>query len=96
MLIFIEMAAVLILGCIPDSAPVQISQVIINFLASMQYNTFRQAEGVAVATTFVTNHIRQVASASPRSCTTAEALTSPTAKSGRATRACCSSSPSAR
>lgn len=59
-LIFIEMAAVLILGCIPDSAPVQISQVIINFLASMQYNTFRQAEGVAVATTFVTNHIRQV------------------------------------
>lgn len=26
----------------------------------MQYNTFRQAEGVAVATTFVTNHIRQV------------------------------------
>ena len=57
-LIFIEMAAVLILGFIPDSAPVQISQVIINFLASMQYNTFRQAEGVAVATTFVTKWAR--------------------------------------
>ena len=38
----------------------QISQVAVNFIASMQYNTFRQAEGVAVATTFVTNHIRQV------------------------------------
>ena len=25
----------------------------------MQYNTFRQAEGVPMATTFVTNHIRQ-------------------------------------
>ena len=59
-LILVEMLAVLILGFIPDSAPVQISQVVINFIASMQYNTFRQAEGVAVATTFVTNHIRQV------------------------------------
>ena len=59
-LISVEMLAVLILGFIPGSAPVQISQVIINFIASMQYNTFRQAEGVAVATTFVTNHIRQV------------------------------------
>lgn len=59
-LIFIEMLAVLALGFVPDSAPVQISQVVINFIASMQYNTFRQAEGVAVATTFVTNHIRQV------------------------------------
>ena len=25
----------------------------------MQYNTFRQAEGIPMATTFVTNHIRQ-------------------------------------
>ena len=38
----------------------QISQVAINFIASMQYNTFRQAQGVAVATTFATNHIRQI------------------------------------
>lgn len=60
LLILIEMLAVLTLGFVPDSAPVQISQVAINFLASMQYNTFRQAEGVPVATTFVTNHIRQV------------------------------------
>ena len=26
----------------------------------MQYNTFRQAEGIPMATTFCTNHIRQV------------------------------------
>ena len=31
-----------------------------NFLASMQYNTFRQAEGIPMATTFCTNHVRQV------------------------------------
>ena len=58
--IVIEMLAVLGLGLIPLSAPVQISQVAINFIASMQYNTFRQAEGVPMATTFATNHIRQI------------------------------------
>lgn len=59
-LILIEILAVIILGLIPESAPVQISQVIINFIASMQYNTFRQAEGLPMATTFATNHIRQI------------------------------------
>lgn len=60
LLIGIEMLAVIILGFIPLSAPVQISQITINFVASMQYNTFRQAEGVPGATTFATNHIRQI------------------------------------
>lgn len=60
LLIAIEMAVVLFLGFLPDSAPVQISQISINFIASMQYNTFRQSGGVPMATTFVTNHIRQV------------------------------------
>lgn len=60
LLIGIEMLAVFALGFVPDSAPVQISQVTINFIASMQYNTFRQAEGIPVATTFATNHIRQI------------------------------------
>ncbi len=59
-LIAIEMIIVTILGFVPDSAPVQISQVAINFIASMQYNTFRQAEGIPVATTFATNHVRQI------------------------------------
>ncbi|MCD7904031.1 MAG: DUF1275 domain-containing protein [Clostridiales bacterium] len=47
-------------GLIPLWAPHQIVQVIINFICSMQYNTFRQAENVPMATTFCTNHIRQV------------------------------------
>lgn len=60
LLIAIEMAVVLGLGFLPETAPVQISQVAINFIASMQYNTFRQAEGMPMATTFATNHIRQI------------------------------------
>lgn len=60
LLILIEMVVVLVLGFVPETAPVQISQVAINFIASMQYNTFRQAEGIPVATTFATNHIRQI------------------------------------
>lgn len=59
-LVLIEMAVVLGLGALPESAPVQICQVAINFIASMQYNTFRQAQGIPVATTFATNHIRQI------------------------------------
>ena len=35
-------------------------QVLVNFIASMQYNTFRQAEGIPMATTFCTNQLRQV------------------------------------
>ena len=45
LLIAIEMVVVLVLGFLPETAPVQISQVAINFIASMQYNTFRQAQG---------------------------------------------------
>ncbi len=60
LLIALEMAVVLALGFVPDTYPVQIAQVAINLIASMQYNTFRQAEGVPMATTFATNHIRQI------------------------------------
>jgi uncharacterized membrane protein YoaK (UPF0700 family) len=60
LLIAIEMAVVAILGFLPESAPYQITQVLINLICSMQYNTFRQAEGVPMATTFCTNHLRQV------------------------------------
>lgn len=59
-LIMIEIAVVIFLGFLPESAPFQISQIAINFICSMQYNTFRQAQGVPMATTFCTNHIRQV------------------------------------
>ena len=59
-LVGIEILFIAALGFVPDSAPFQISQVAINFICSMQYNTFRQAEGVPMATTFCTNHVRQV------------------------------------
>jgi uncharacterized membrane protein YoaK (UPF0700 family) len=58
--IFLEICVVLVLGALPESAPYQITQVAINFICSMQYNTFRQARGVPMATTFCTNHTRQV------------------------------------
>lgn len=59
LLILIEIGVVIFLGFLPESAPFQISQVAINFICSMQYNTFRQAQGVPMATTFCTNHLRQ-------------------------------------
>ncbi|MCD7844352.1 MAG: DUF1275 domain-containing protein [Oscillospiraceae bacterium] len=59
-LIGAEMVALFLIGFIPFSAPNQVVQVLINFICSMQYNPFRQAEGVPMATTFCTNHIRQI------------------------------------
>ena len=60
LLIGIEMIVIFFLGLLPETAPFQISQVAINIIMSMQYNTFRQARGIPMATTFCTNHIRQV------------------------------------
>lgn len=59
-LILFEMGVLFLLGFVPLSVPCQIVQVTVNFIASMQYNTFRQAEGIPMATTFCTNHIRQI------------------------------------
>ena len=61
-LIGIEVIAVILLGLLPAEAPDQISQVVLNLICSMQFNTFRQVEGIPAATTFVTNHIREVGS----------------------------------
>ena len=60
MLVGIEIFVLFLIGLMPFSWPDQIAQVLINFLCSMQFNTFRQAEGVPMATTFVTNHVRQI------------------------------------
>ena len=60
LLIGIEAAVVLALGFLPENAPDQICQIALNFICSMQFNTFRQVKGIPAATTFVTNHIRQV------------------------------------
>lgn len=59
LLIGIEIAVLVILGFLPESVPEQVCQVSINFICSMQYNTFRQAQGIPMATTFCTNHLRQ-------------------------------------
>lgn len=58
-LVGFELLVTVLLGFLPESAPYQISQIAINFICSMQYNTFRQAEGIPMATTFCTNHLRQ-------------------------------------
>ena len=59
-LIGFEAAVVIALGFLPENAPDQICQIALNFICSMQFNTFRQVKGIPAATTFVTNHIRQV------------------------------------
>ena len=59
-LIGFELLTFFLLGFVPLHVPYQPIQVIVNFVASMQYNTFRQAEGIPMATTFCTNHVRQL------------------------------------
>lgn len=66
LLTLIEILVVVIMGFIPASAPHQICQVTINFICAMQYNTFRQAEGMSMATTFCVNHLRMVGTALSR------------------------------
>lgn len=62
LLTLIEILVVAVMGFIPASVPNQICQVTINFICAMQYNTFRQAEGIGSATTFCTNHTRMLGS----------------------------------
>ena len=59
-LIAFEMLVFFSVGFIPLEVPDHVVQIIINFVAAMQYNTFRQMEGIPMATTFCTNHVRQV------------------------------------
>lgn len=66
LLTFIEILLVSIMGFIPATAPHQICQVTINFICAMQYNTFRRAEGLSMATTFCVNHIRVTGIAASR------------------------------
>lgn len=67
-LVGFEMAVVFFLGLMPPDWPDQICQVTLNFICAMQFNTFRQAEGIGMATTFCTNHLRQFASFLVRYC----------------------------
>lgn len=61
-LVGFEIPVCIFLGMLPASMPDQICQVTLNFICAAQFNTFRQNEGVPMATTFVTNHIRQTGS----------------------------------
>jgi uncharacterized membrane protein YoaK (UPF0700 family) len=58
----LEIPICLFLGALPASVPDQVCQITLNFVCAAQFNTFRQNEGVPMATTFVTNHIRQTGS----------------------------------
>ena len=53
--LLIEMLVVIFLAMLPESAPYRITQVLINLVASMQYNTFRQTQHIPMATAFCTN-----------------------------------------
>lgn len=61
-LVGFEIPIAVLLGLMPASWPDQICQVTLNFVCSMRFNTFRQNEGVPMATVFVTNHLRQTGS----------------------------------
>ena len=59
-LVAFECCVLFAIGFIPLTWPHHFVQVLVNFIASMQYNTFRQAEGIPMATTFCINQLRQV------------------------------------
>lgn len=58
--LLIEILVVIFLALLPEDAPYRITQILVNLVASMQYNTFRQTQNIPMATTFCTNHLRQV------------------------------------
>ncbi len=62
LLVALEVGMVVFLALMPADWPDQICQVTLNFACAMQFNTYRQVEGVPAAATFVTNHIRQIGS----------------------------------
>lgn len=60
-LIPLEIVLLFLIGLFPASAPNSIPNVIVAFLCSMQYHTFRKTRGLPFATTFCTNNLRQAA-----------------------------------
>lgn len=60
LLVGVEVLVTLGLGLLPDSVPNQVTQIIVNFICAMQFSTFREAEGIPMATTICTAHIRQI------------------------------------
>ncbi len=62
LLIGFETIAVIILALLPETVPHFYAQIALSFITSMQFNTFRQNEGIPMATTFVTAHVRETGS----------------------------------
>ena len=61
-LVFLDMLVITALAIAPIHTPALIYSITINFLCAMQFNTFRSAEGIGMATIFITNHVRQTGS----------------------------------
>ena len=61
-LVGFEAIAVIILAFLPESIPHFWAQISLSFITSMQFNTFRLNEGIPMATTFVTAHVRETGS----------------------------------
>lgn len=59
-LLLFEALICFLLGIMPASWPDQFCQLSLSFICAMQFNIFRKAEGIPMATTFCTNHIRQM------------------------------------
>lgn len=62
LLVGFEAIAVVILALLPESVPHFYAQISLSFITSMQFNTFRQNEGIPMATTFCTAHVRETGS----------------------------------
>ena len=58
--IFFEIVIVVILSFLPNDIDIHITMVVINFICSIQFTTFRKANGRIMATTFCTAHWREV------------------------------------
>ncbi len=57
-LLFFEIILLAVLAFLPEDTPFVFFHVAIALISSMQFNTFRQARGVAMSTLFCTAHLR--------------------------------------
>lgn len=58
-LLFFSFIVTIFLGFVPESAPYELTNFSIAFIAAMQFNTFEKAHGMGMATPFCTNHVKQ-------------------------------------
>lgn len=58
-LVGFEAIAVILIALLPETVPHFWAQISLSFITSMQFNTFRQNEGIPMATTFLTAHVRE-------------------------------------